>query len=156
MQSDLLTGWSKINGAKFSDACSVRANWLCIGWPFCLAEIRREFQTEENFFCTKLYITESMQPPLLHLLLDQPASVRTSYVNGPSLTSWLGSGVICRSVGWQREKLLYENEDRLKEGRKESDPFYHLRMREGGRAMMPGGIRDRGVGWQRSLSCCSP
>ena len=38
-----LTGSSKINGAKFSDACSVRANRLCMGWPFCLAEMRREF-----------------------------------------------------------------------------------------------------------------
>ena len=28
------TGSSKINGAKFSDACSVRANWLCMGWTF--------------------------------------------------------------------------------------------------------------------------
>ena len=43
------TGWSKINGAKFSDACSVRANWLCRGWPFCLAEMRQEFQTGGNF-----------------------------------------------------------------------------------------------------------
>ena len=41
------TGSSKINGA---DACSVRANWLCIGWPFCLAELKREFQTGGNFF----------------------------------------------------------------------------------------------------------
>ena len=48
----LRTGTSKINVAKFSDACSVRANWLCMGWPFCLAEIRREFQTGGNFFCT--------------------------------------------------------------------------------------------------------
>ena len=49
------TGSSKINGAKLSDACSVRANWLCMGWPFCLAEMRREFQTGGNFFCTTLY-----------------------------------------------------------------------------------------------------
>ena len=48
-------GSSKINGAKFSDTCSVRANWLCMGWPFCLAEMRREFQTEGKLFCTTLY-----------------------------------------------------------------------------------------------------
>ena len=52
------TGSSKINGAKLSDACSVRANWLCMGWPFCLAEMRREFQTGGNFFCTTLYFVE--------------------------------------------------------------------------------------------------
>ena len=51
------TGSSKINGAKFSDACSVRANWLCMGWPFCLAEMRREFQTGGKLFCTTLYIS---------------------------------------------------------------------------------------------------
>ena len=39
------TGSSKINGAKFSDTCFVRANWLCMGWPFCLAEMRLEFKT---------------------------------------------------------------------------------------------------------------
>ena len=49
------TGSSKINGAKLSDTCSVRANWLCMGWPFCLAEMRREFQTGGNYFCTTLY-----------------------------------------------------------------------------------------------------
>ena len=32
-----------------------RANWLCIGWQFCLAEMRREFQTGGIFFCTTLY-----------------------------------------------------------------------------------------------------
>ena len=52
---DICTGSSKIIGAKLSDACSVRANWLCMGWPFCLAEMRREFQTGGKFFCTKLY-----------------------------------------------------------------------------------------------------
>ena len=49
--SYIFTGSSKINGAKLSDTCSVRANWLCMGWPFCLAEMRREFQTGGNFFC---------------------------------------------------------------------------------------------------------
>ena len=49
------TGSSKINGAKFSDACSVRANWLCMSWSFCLAEMRWEFQTGGKFFCTTLY-----------------------------------------------------------------------------------------------------
>ena len=49
------TGSSKINGAKLSDACSVRANWLCMGWPFCWAEMRREFQTGGKFFCITLY-----------------------------------------------------------------------------------------------------
>ena len=49
------TGSSKINGAMLSDTCSVRANWLCMGWPFCLAEMRREFQTGGNYFCTTLY-----------------------------------------------------------------------------------------------------
>ena len=44
------TGSSKINRAKFSDACSVRTNWLYMGWPFCLAEMRREFQTGGIFF----------------------------------------------------------------------------------------------------------
>ena len=53
------TGSSKINGAKLSDACSVRANWLCMGWPFCLAEMRREFQTGGNYFCTTLYLNSS-------------------------------------------------------------------------------------------------
>ena len=48
------TGSSKINGAKFSDACSVRAYWLCMGWPFCLAEMRREFLTGGKIFCTTL------------------------------------------------------------------------------------------------------
>ena len=47
------TGSSEINGAKLSDACSVRANWLCMGWPFCLAEMRREFQTGGNFFAQR-------------------------------------------------------------------------------------------------------
>ena len=47
-------GPSKINGAKLSDARYVRANWLCMGWSFCLAEMRREFQTGGNFFCTTL------------------------------------------------------------------------------------------------------
>ena len=32
-----------------------RANWLCMGWPFCLAEMRREFQTGGKKFCTTLY-----------------------------------------------------------------------------------------------------
>ena len=50
------TGSSKINGAKFSDACSVRANWLYMGWPFCLAEMRRKFQTGGKDFCTTLYV----------------------------------------------------------------------------------------------------
>ena len=50
-----LTGSSKINRAKFSGPCSVRANWLWMGWPFCLAELRREFQTGGIFFCTSLY-----------------------------------------------------------------------------------------------------
>ena len=43
-------------GAKLSDVCSVRADWLCMGWPFCMAEMRREFQTGGNFFCTTLYV----------------------------------------------------------------------------------------------------
>ena len=51
----ILTGSSKINGAKLNDTCSVRANWLCMGWPYCLAETRREFQTGGNFFSTTLY-----------------------------------------------------------------------------------------------------
>ena len=42
------TGSSIIIGAKFSDTSSVRANWLCMGWPFCLAEMRREFQISGN------------------------------------------------------------------------------------------------------------
>ena len=50
------TGSSKIKGAKFCDACSVKANWLCMGWPFFLAEMRREFQTGGKFFCTTLYL----------------------------------------------------------------------------------------------------
>ena len=49
------TGLSKINRAKFSDTCSVGAKWLCMGWPFYLAEMRREFQTGGNFFGTMLY-----------------------------------------------------------------------------------------------------
>ena len=56
VKGDPFTGSSKINGAKFSDACSVGANWLCMGWPFCMAEMRREFQTGGKFFCTTLYI----------------------------------------------------------------------------------------------------
>ena len=51
---EINTGSSKINGAKLSDACSVRATWLCMGWPFCLVEMGREFQTGGNFFCTTL------------------------------------------------------------------------------------------------------
>ena len=39
-----------------SDTCSVRADWLCMGWPCCLAEMRQEFQTGGNFFCTTLYV----------------------------------------------------------------------------------------------------
>ena len=50
------TGSSEINGAKFSDTCSVRADWLCMGWPFCLSEMRREFQTGGKNFCTTLYM----------------------------------------------------------------------------------------------------
>ena len=46
VQQHPYTGSCKINGAKFSDTCSVRANWLCMGWPFSLAEMRRKFQTE--------------------------------------------------------------------------------------------------------------
>ena len=49
----LCTGSSKTNGAKLSDTGSVR---LCMGWPFCLAEMRREFQTGGTFLCTTLYI----------------------------------------------------------------------------------------------------
>ena len=49
------TGSSKINGAKLSDTCSVRANWLCMSWSFYLAVMRREIQTGGNFFCTTLY-----------------------------------------------------------------------------------------------------
>ena len=66
-----ITGSSKINGAKLSDACSVRANWLCMGWPFCLAEMRREFQTGGKLFCTTLYTLHQTVPhksPSLHKL----------------------------------------------------------------------------------------
>ena len=33
----LFTGSSKINGAKLSDTCSVRVNWLCMGWLLSLS-----------------------------------------------------------------------------------------------------------------------
>ena len=56
------TGSSKINGAKFGDPCSVMADWLTMGWPFCQADLRREFQTEGQFFCLSLY---SIPEPLL-------------------------------------------------------------------------------------------
>ena len=50
-----LTGSSKIKGAKLGEESSVRADWLCIGWPFCQAELRWEFQTVGNFFCSSLF-----------------------------------------------------------------------------------------------------
>ena len=34
-----------------------------MGWPFCLAEMRREFQTGGNFFCTTLYLPLSIGGP---------------------------------------------------------------------------------------------
>ena len=61
-QNFLCTGSSKINGAKLSDACSVRANWLCTGWPFCLAEMRQEFQTGEIFFVPRCITINSLKP----------------------------------------------------------------------------------------------
>ena len=76
------TGSSKINGAKFSGACSVRANWLCMGWPFCLAEMRRQFQTGGKIFFTTLYIMQSVK---------NCSSAVTSYP-----IPLLGADIICR------------------------------------------------------------
>ena len=45
------TGSSKINGAKFSDACSVRANWLAI-----LLGRNEAGVSNSKIFCTTLYI----------------------------------------------------------------------------------------------------
>ena len=39
------TGSSKIKGAKLGEESSARADGLSIGWPFCQAELRWEFQT---------------------------------------------------------------------------------------------------------------
>ena len=45
----------KIKEAKFGDENSVRADWLCIGWPFCQVGLRREFQRGGQFFGSSLY-----------------------------------------------------------------------------------------------------
>ena len=55
----LCIGSSSKKGAKLGEESSVRADWLCIGWPFCQAELRREFQTGGQFFCTRLYCRTS-------------------------------------------------------------------------------------------------
>ena len=44
------TALSKRNGAKLSEESSVMADWLYMGWPFCQAELRQEFQTGGAFF----------------------------------------------------------------------------------------------------------
>ena len=48
---------SKRNGAKFSEESSVMADWLYMGWAFCQAELRREFQTGGAFFARAPYTT---------------------------------------------------------------------------------------------------
>ena len=48
---------------------SVRADWLCIGRPFCQAELRREFQTGGQFFCLSLYLVFSIQYLVLEGIL---------------------------------------------------------------------------------------
>ena len=47
---------------------SVRAYLLCIGWPFCQAELRREFQTGGIFFCLSLYKFRHVQHDLGQVL----------------------------------------------------------------------------------------
>ena len=56
VQSNLIcfqsTGLSKRNGAKLRELSlnfSKLADWLCIGWPSCLAALRREFSNRETF-----------------------------------------------------------------------------------------------------------
>ena len=43
------------NLAKFSDTCSVRADWLCIGCLVQWAERGREDSNMHEFFCMTLY-----------------------------------------------------------------------------------------------------
>ena len=45
------TGSSRIKGAKFGDPCSVMADWLTMGWPFCQADFKR-FTCLERLFGT--------------------------------------------------------------------------------------------------------
>ena len=49
------TGWSKKVPAKFSDTCSVKADWLRIGCLGQWAERGRENANMKEFFCTTLY-----------------------------------------------------------------------------------------------------
>ena len=43
------------------------ANWLCVGLPFCLAEMRREFQTGGKLFCTTLYMSLKKDPNMQYV-----------------------------------------------------------------------------------------
>ena len=51
-------GLSEINGAKFRElslSFPKLVDWLCTGWPSCLAALRLEFSNRGHFFCTTLY-----------------------------------------------------------------------------------------------------
>ena len=50
------TGWIKINLAKFSDTCSVRADGLCIGSHRSSGGRKVGTSNMQEFFCTSLYI----------------------------------------------------------------------------------------------------
>ena len=54
----LRTESSKRKEAKLSEESSVRVQWMCMGWPFCHAELRQEFQTGRQSFFTSLQIHE--------------------------------------------------------------------------------------------------
>ena len=43
------------NLAKFSDTCSVRADWLCIGSPRLVGGGKAGNSNVQEFFCTTLY-----------------------------------------------------------------------------------------------------
>ena len=42
-----------MKGIILGEGSYIRADWLCIGWPFCQAELKREFQTGKHFFLLK-------------------------------------------------------------------------------------------------------
>ena len=53
---DTTTGWSKINGVKFSDACSVRANWLWKAGHFAWQKWGGNFKlTKKEQDCNAIY-----------------------------------------------------------------------------------------------------
>ena len=67
-------------------SCSVRAKWLFIGWPFWLAEMRREFRTgEKNFLHNAVQFFLSLSSPLTNL---NPTMVTVKSACSVRVSSW--------------------------------------------------------------------